>query len=329
MRIPYFDNARLILIFFVVLGHLIEKTAINNPLCYSVYVFIYLFHIPAFTLISGFFSKKAETIPRKIKNYLIYYLIFEFIYAIALSEKSSMFLVNPYWIMWYLLSLILWNIMLMFFIKLKHPIVLAFIIGIATGYINRIGYVLSLSRTFVFFPFFITGYYLKQSDLDKLNTFNIKALKGFANEKCCRYAVKCTSATVITSIFMLVNKFRIPHKWLYGSYSYAALGHPEWYAGVYRLCIYAITSILCLSIFILIPHKKFRFTYIGANSLNTYLLHGIFVMAVPVFIKDTKNIICVIALALLITLLLSTNMAANALKMPSRIFLRNKSDNNI
>lgn len=51
----------------------------------------------------------------------------------------------------------------------KFPVVIALtislIIGLAVGYADWISNYLSLSRTFVFFPLFLLGYYLEKSHL--------------------------------------------------------------------------------------------------------------------------------------------------------------------
>lgn len=57
-RIPYFDNARALLIILVVLGHMSSEFIEHDELIADVYLFIYTFHMPAFILISGYFAKK-------------------------------------------------------------------------------------------------------------------------------------------------------------------------------------------------------------------------------------------------------------------------------
>ncbi|MEM5595768.1 acyltransferase family protein [Niallia circulans] len=53
----YFDNAKFILIFFVVFGHFIQSFINDNQNIYTLYKVIYTFHMPAFILISGFLPK--------------------------------------------------------------------------------------------------------------------------------------------------------------------------------------------------------------------------------------------------------------------------------
>lgn len=52
-RSVFLDNAKGILILLVVFGHLIEQAALQNGLSRAFYGAIYLFHIPAFAMLSG------------------------------------------------------------------------------------------------------------------------------------------------------------------------------------------------------------------------------------------------------------------------------------
>ena len=56
----YFDNLKFILIFLVVFGHLVGITYKETQIEKSIYFFIYLFHMPAFIIVSGYFSKNIK-----------------------------------------------------------------------------------------------------------------------------------------------------------------------------------------------------------------------------------------------------------------------------
>ena len=53
----FIDNLKVILIFLVVFGHLIERYIDTNSTLLGVYMFIYIFHMPLFVFVSGFLSK--------------------------------------------------------------------------------------------------------------------------------------------------------------------------------------------------------------------------------------------------------------------------------
>src|SRR3954454_11961298 len=56
-RSKYFDNAKFILIFLVVFGHMISPYKDQDKVLFTLYSVIFLFHMPAFILISGYFAK--------------------------------------------------------------------------------------------------------------------------------------------------------------------------------------------------------------------------------------------------------------------------------
>ena len=88
-RIPLWDNARFLAITLVVLGHALTKTTAATESAYVLYTVIYLFHIPLFVFLSGYFSSAdAPTLKRLqsvLVDLLLPYLIFESIWSIIQS----------------------------------------------------------------------------------------------------------------------------------------------------------------------------------------------------------------------------------------------------
>lgn len=56
-RNAYFDNAKFVLIFLVVFGHMISPYRTDSEGMLSIYHFIFIFHMPVFILLAGYFSK--------------------------------------------------------------------------------------------------------------------------------------------------------------------------------------------------------------------------------------------------------------------------------
>ena len=52
----FIDNIKVVLIFLVVFGHLIERYIDTSDTLMAIYMFIYIFHMPLFMMISGFFA---------------------------------------------------------------------------------------------------------------------------------------------------------------------------------------------------------------------------------------------------------------------------------
>jgi fucose 4-O-acetylase-like acetyltransferase len=104
-RDPWPDNAKLVLIVLVAIGHLLSKGITDRlPEAHALYVWIYLFHMPAFVFLAGFFSGGRELSARSLRGIvtrlLVPYLVFTVLYSVAVSavgdEGLQVDLVNPY-----------------------------------------------------------------------------------------------------------------------------------------------------------------------------------------------------------------------------------------
>jgi len=162
------DNIKCLLMFFVVFGHCLETFEYYG----GIYRIIYLFHMPAFIFISGYFMRFS--LKKLLVDYLYPYVIFQILYLAfdSLFISGDMFEIqftNPYWILWYLMAMILYCL-LSKVISIKNNLLKVFIfmlsvvIMLISGYNSKIGRYLSLSRFFNFMPFFIAGYYGGKSD---------------------------------------------------------------------------------------------------------------------------------------------------------------------
>jgi hypothetical protein len=82
-RYPALDHARFVLIALVVIGHLLEQLANSGPVAAALYRWIYLFHMPAFVLVSGAVSKTDLTRRRACTlapGVLLPYVVFQTLY---------------------------------------------------------------------------------------------------------------------------------------------------------------------------------------------------------------------------------------------------------
>lgn len=310
----YFDNAKFILIFFVVFGHFIRPLIADQELVLAIYKEIYTFHMPAFILISGFFAKSINQkgYIKKIAQKLIYpYVIFQIIYSIYyffLYSKSTLSIdfLKPQWSLWFLISLFFWNIMLLGFLKLKMwiSILVALLLGLLVGYIEWVSNFLSLSRTFVFFPLFLVGFYLK-----KENFYSLKKPK-----------IKLMSFLLMLAVFVTFYFYPdMNEKWLLGSKPYELLEKDYLLAAIKRLGVYVISFIMVLSFFSFVPKRKLLFSKLGRNTLNVYLLHGFFVKFfrandIQSYFESPTMLIGLAGFSLILTLILSNKWLTNLVR---------------
>src|SRR3990170_911484 len=78
-RVPLWDNARFLCVALVVIGHGIQRLTADSNNALIVYLFIYAFHMPAFAMISGYFSKAGPPTARQIRKVITDILIPYFI----------------------------------------------------------------------------------------------------------------------------------------------------------------------------------------------------------------------------------------------------------
>lgn len=172
------DGLKYILIVLVVIGHFIEPSRYNNQISCYLYSMIYSFHMPLFIWLSGFFYKHRnfkEEIQKCIpvlEVCLISHIAFAYLWNGELSLRT---LLNfGYTPSWYLLSLVCWRLMSSLALE-KTSSVILLIVSIIVELITFVatpnyGGLLSLMRTFQFYPFFVLGYALK-SKLNLITTY--------------------------------------------------------------------------------------------------------------------------------------------------------------
>ncbi|RPF53453.1 acyltransferase family protein [Aquisalibacillus elongatus] len=303
-REAYFDNAKLLFIFLVVFGHLIQPLKGNLVSADVLYQWIYIFHIPGFVLISGFFASGARDhshLSKLLKRLLIPFVIFQVFYTISytLAGNGDWYIgfYEPQWSLWFLVSLFSWHILLIWFKKLPPlaGIAIAFCVGLLIGVIPFIGHGLSLSRTFVFFPFFLMGYWLSKGQLFQLQYAKYKIM-----------AVSILVTSFVISYFYPM----IPSELLFGSYSYQAIELQS--IGILsRFGLYALALLMVFSVLALVPQRRFTFTHLGQYTLYVYLLHGIIIQATrqaELFqLNESLDIIALACVAGAIVWLLTSN----------------------
>jgi|SRR5690625_550544 len=266
-RNAYFDNARLVLIFLVVFGHMIQPFINGSTAVNTFYMWVYTFHMPAFIFLSGFFAKGSGSLAyvgRLARRLLIPYLIFQVIYTIfyiyvgQMSVPTDLF--YPRWSLWFLLSLFCWHLLLIIF-KRFPPLIslaLALQLGVIVGYFSEVGHTYSLSRTIVFFPFFLAGYWVTKEHLRLLKHSYVKM------------------ATILIMGVIAVAIYIAPEfnsGWLLASKSYDVLGLPK-HGGFARLLVYLTSAFMAASFLAWIPRRRFIWTTLGERTLYVYLLHG-------------------------------------------------------
>lgn len=276
-----FDNIKFILIVLVVLGHFLELPK-DSATADALYRVIYLFHMPAFIFISGYFAKFD---PKKILRSLIcpyivlqaIYLPFHYLYIME-KETFTLQFAKPYWILWYLMAMTFYYLLIPFFQTkdLRKQILIisaAVIVSLLAGYDSSIGYHLTLSRFFVFLPYFLMGLYFRADQQRIMEKWqNVPRLRAFT------YIAAFTG--IICSVFYILNT-KLSSFVLYGSLHYAKLN----YGPSIRLFLLLFAVCWIFVLFRLIPNKKFPLlSSIGKYTFWIFVLHGFVVELVEKYL---------------------------------------------
>ena len=161
-RDPWFDNAKMLLVTLVVVGHswtlLPQGTAVQLG-----YDWLYLWHMPAFVMVTGYLSRRFtyswRNMRRLVTTVVVPYLLFEGLFAAFRvyvgGETLERLWLNPHWPLWYLVALFFWRLATPFFRRTALPLTLAVGVSLVGGIAGI--ETLDLSRTTGILPFFVAG----------------------------------------------------------------------------------------------------------------------------------------------------------------------------
>ncbi len=253
------DNIKAILIFLVVFGHMLELASARR-----IYLIIYSFHMPAFIFVTGYYAKFK---PRKILLELIMpYILFQTLYLLfdgyINGEAVTLQYTKPYWLMWYLLTIIIYYLLLpLIRTDNKKQRLLIFILSVAisllAGYDTSIGYYMSLSRTLVFLPFFVLGNYIGNGWPCKI------VFEKWYQKAAILFGI------VISSYYILTAE--VSSAMLYGSYSYEGAG----FGLMKRAVLLIIAWVWILALFSFVPNTEIPvFRVWGKGTFSVFLIHG-------------------------------------------------------
>lgn len=279
-RLYYFDNAKFILIFLVVLAHALSPLQSKSAFCQVLWDVVNYFHMPAMIFISGFFAKRYISKSREIKvqrvaTYVILYIAAQISVAafemLVLKDVFSPSIMAARSSLWFLQCLITWYILLpvLDYFNPKAVMIAAILFGLFIGYETKAANFLSISRAFVHLPFFMAGYYIKQAHINQLFARKFKLI-GLA-----------IFAAVITVCFLLpqtannsIITCNVPYTKI------AALDGIPWpVKWMARLWFYVIASALIFAFLALVPRGKALFTGLGKETLSVYILHRFLYLA--------------------------------------------------
>lgn len=262
-RDSYFDNLKFFLILCVIIGNSLEsiyQTAIDVD---YIILLLYLFHMPLFTFISGYFCKKSrrttqEKVVYTVKLYVFAQIFYYLFNRIIFEENSNFQLLSPNWTLWYLLSLIFWYIISDYIHNYKKAFIISIILSLVLGFDESISSHVSISRTIFFLPFFIAGLsFDKDKFLEKYKKYTFHILLLVFIVLGILFAIKD-----ITFVQLLFE---------YTYYTYYT--QSPIFPFLIRIFHYIGAFIIGGFILVVFPSKKTFLSCVGRDSLVLYISH--------------------------------------------------------
>ncbi|MDQ0581029.1 acyltransferase family protein [Streptomyces rishiriensis] len=304
-RDAFFDNAKYLAIVLVAMGHAWEPLKGDSRVLTAAYVLVYTFHMPAFILISGFFSRGFDAGPGKLKRLVtgivVPYIVFETAYPLLKTyvdgAPQDISLLDPYYLTWFLCALFIWRLTTPLWKVVRHPLPLALGIAMLASATPNIGGDLDLPRVLQFLPFFVLGLNLRPEHfaLVRRRSVRIAAVPVFA----------------FSLAFAWWAVPRMNSGWLYHRNSAQELGVPWWVGPVMQLALFGCSLLLTACFLSWVPGRTMWFTALGAGTLYGYLTHGLLIKTAeyrgwfdhPALHRPLGEIAVTVAVAVVITLL--------------------------
>jgi fucose 4-O-acetylase-like acetyltransferase len=269
-RDPFFDNAKFLLIVLVVVGHNWYPAIDDLRVVKAAYLVVYTVHIPAFVLLSGYFSRGFEGRRRQwrklVTGVLLPYLIFETAYAAEAAALSghgfSLHLSSPIYVCWFLLALFVWRASTPLWRSLPHPVLLSVAVSLVAG-VAVVSTDFGLSRALQLMPWFVLGLQLHRRHFDVLHR---------------RWArVAGAAVVVVAAVVAYLVAPGVDARWLDREWDAHTLGVPAAAGLAIALGLTVVTAPMIAAVLALVPRNRSLLTRLGALTMYPFLLHGLVV----------------------------------------------------
>lgn len=274
-----FDNLKFFLIVLVVFGHSLEEISLEHNYA-IIRAWIYSFHMPAFVFISGYFSKcvrrGGESARKTIINCAIPYFIFNTIFALYTEKTLAINILTPKYIFWYLFSLLIWRLMIDDLKRIKGIFILAILLGLYVGGIHEADRFLAISRTIVFFPYFLLGVLADEATIEKVR-------------KMPKHYSIIMSAMLSISVIILHIKKMIPVKAYENIQCYQESGMNNLQGMAIRLFSYGVGIAAIFCIVNLVSNERKWYTAYGSRTACIYIASAFSVKILYKFIDYIWN----------------------------------------
>jgi fucose 4-O-acetylase-like acetyltransferase len=268
-RDAFFDNAKYAAIVLVAAGHAWEPLRDGSRSVEALYMLVYAFHMPAFIIVSGYFSRgfdgRPERLKRLVTGLVVPYVVFETAYTLFTrwtdqEPDRPVSLLDPLYLTWFLAALFVWRLTTPLWQRVRLALPLALTVAMLATLSPSIGNDLDLQRTLQFLPYFVLGLSLRPEHFRLVR----------------RRAVRIAAVPVFAAAFA-VAYWAVPRmtgSWFYHRDSAEELGAPAWSGVVMTPLLFGCSVLLVACFLAWVPGRRMWCTVLGAGTLYGYLLHG-------------------------------------------------------
>ncbi|RII19543.1 hypothetical protein DSC45_05985 [Streptomyces sp. YIM 130001] len=269
-RDPFFDNAKFLLVVLVVVGHNWAALVRDMDTIKAAYSVVYLFHMPAFILLCGLFSRGftgtgpqiRALIARVLVPYLVFTVAYKGLYVVISGAEFTLKPAEPTYLLWFLMALFLWRLSAPVWRALRYPVAVAVVISLAAG-LTEVTAQMAMPRVLMFLPWFVLGLQLRPEHFHRLRTRAVR---------------RCAPVVLLTALAgAYVLAPRINATWFYMSANHHALGTGVFGYVLMRLLLFALSGALIVAFLALVPARRTTFTALGAVTMFPFLVHGLLV----------------------------------------------------
>lgn len=268
-RSHYWDNVKGILIFLVVFAHYLSAGFIYSgnyqAAPNALYTLIYLFHMPLFVFVSGYFSKNVEKCRRNAFSQLL--LPYVLVNALCILMEHFLFagewsnpLFYPYGYTWYLIALFLYRYFAGDLLKLKVSWFWLLLFSLFSSLFSPGKTWMLLGNCLTFMPFFFLGL--------ETTPEQIAAIKRIPKWLC-----RLILLTALGSMYVALRYLEIPIT----SLGFFNENLPLSLSSLPRLAVtvlrYGVAAVLGICLLNLVPEKECFLSKLGRNTMVIYLFH--------------------------------------------------------
>jgi fucose 4-O-acetylase-like acetyltransferase len=274
-RDPWLDNVKMVLVTLVVVGHAIGLVEASQG-SHWVYDFIYLWHIPAFVIVSGYLSQSFEWDRRRMKSLLytlaIPYLLFEpalfyFRRIVADEQVTGPLWLEPHWTMWYLIVLLMWRLITPILKRHWLFLPLSVVVSLAGGLWNTEA--LMIPRFLGLLPFFVLGLHLKRRHLDHLDDVWVR--------------IAAVPTLIGIGVMAVYTDTWAETALLWYDTGYSEIPIDDEIVFQTRLTVMMVGLLGSFAAMSLVPRRQLGwFTVMGTATMVIYLFHGFVIKTVKV-----------------------------------------------